>query len=326
MWAEAKAREGWKCSRTLFLSDSRIVGGWQLLWKSRFGLRVGYISRGPVIHSPDPSAANLLASRFSSLIRHQWISAVIVQSPVAAPDLAARFSQPPLMPYPGRGVITSTMVVDVSGGLAEVESGIRRRKLQEVRQALKRGVSVVEGSAKDLPAFFDLMLHTCERQETKPSPASLASLTALWKAFHPRGQIRLALAVHSAQPIAGWLSIGFGKKVTFFKTGWLSAAPGLHPISLLIHDGFAWAARNGFENCDFAGLDGKIADLLARGFPLSESERCSRDYYKTGFGGTPIFLPMPQLFVANPVGRFLLASTLRWRTMPRRSELCAARV
>ena len=48
-WARVKRLEGWRATRFMVTAGERIVTGFQILWKTRFGLRFGYVSKGPVV-------------------------------------------------------------------------------------------------------------------------------------------------------------------------------------------------------------------------------------------------------------------------------------
>src|SRR5690242_12917165 len=48
-WARVKALENWRATRFIMTSEGAPVAGCQVLWKTKLGLRFGYISKGPVV-------------------------------------------------------------------------------------------------------------------------------------------------------------------------------------------------------------------------------------------------------------------------------------
>lgn len=315
MWAEFKAAEGWRPLRLLLRDSSGAIhGGAQILCRRKLGLKIGYVMRGPAFHPepPEPLRDFAIAS-LKKAASKSGLSILLLQPPAALPAAPDQFSGPGFLPYPRRDIITSTMVIDLTGGIAAVESRMRRRKLQEVRQAARRGARLRLGTEKDIPAFFDLMAETCQRQRTPPNPSSPRLLRSFWDAFQPRGALRLVFADVEDRPVAAWLTILFGPKATFYKTGWTAQHRRTHAVQLLIHDAIRFAAENGFQNCDFAGFSLGLALTMAHGNQFSAAQQKSRDFYKLGFGGTPLFLAEPRIWIANPCLRFILSAARRFR-------------
>lgn len=307
-WAYAKVCEGWNCLRLLLWAESEIMGGFQMLWRSKSLLRIGYVSRGPVLS--DEALSGTMAELFREVCRSRRISAAVFQVPHSLRDTWRSFSAGDFLSDVPNAIIGTSLVVDVSVGQAEIERRFRRRKLQEVRQGTARGVVVRPGEAADLHRFFQLMAATCIRQKTAPSPSSSEFLQRLWHAMPAQYQLRLRFAEFDGKCVAAWLCIPFGKKVTFFKTGWERESGGLHPVTVLIHEALLWAHQNHFIECDFAGLHPALAAKLEANQSFSEEEKKLRDFYKTGFGGVALRLSPPMAYVPNRLARWILQRAL----------------
>ncbi len=304
MWAQTKAAEGWQTLRLLFHENGRLVGGVQTLWKQKRGLRIGYVSKGPVLAQETPANAAQAMTYLRDLARRQRIAFLIIQPPdpaTAIPDLLAT---PHFLPNCFGSVISANLVVDLRAGRHAVEKGMRRSTRQEARRATRQGVTIREGGLNQIPLFFDMMLATCRRLKTHPNPADVDSLIAMWQAFEPRGCIRLTLAEHHGQPVAGLLSIMFGHSVTFWKKGSHGTARSYHADQALIHEGIAWACHHGFSTCDFASMARSAARARLEGQPLPETIRSTRDFLHLGFGGEPMLLPPARVYISNPVLRW----------------------
>ena len=204
MWAAYKQVDGWRCSRLVLADGENILGGFQILWKAvkYTNIRIGYISRGPVLKIEEDEAVELVVSLLLEEAKRLGLSAIIVQAPafsrlISEALVRRRFVVDQLM-----GVIGATLLVDVSKGISEIEKGMRKNTLRAIRKATHSDVQIREGADKDIDVFFDLMLKTCMRQRTKPNPSSLKSLQALWKSLSKRGNCRLTIAEHEGKPIS----------------------------------------------------------------------------------------------------------------------------
>jgi CelD/BcsL family acetyltransferase involved in cellulose biosynthesis len=318
IWARYKQVDGWESSRTLLKRGQRIVGGFQVLWrKTRFG-RIGYVSKGPVAEAEAPELLDALVGLLTRTARQLRLAGMVVQPPGRSRLTASRLPTASFAANRIQGIVTATLVVDVSGGMPAVEARMRRTTRQLLRKSIRSGVRLREGSEKDLETFYHLMLKTCERQNVLPNPSSAAALKALWKASDGAGGCRLTFAEQGGKAIGGLFCIAFGEVLTLWKKGSLPEMLTLHPMELLYHDAFGWANSRGFRFCDFLSLQRRTAECLLKRLPLEEEQKHSRDIFNLGFGGAPVLLPEAYLHFPNPVlsaGYRLLTRnewTMRW--------------
>lgn len=307
MWSKVKAQDGWQVCRAVLRREQQILGGFQLLHRQKGPLRLGYVTKGPVV-------LPILTGEQKESI-HQAISSTAVKLGLHAlvvqpPDAAAAST----MPLIKQGcieerlmeVIGATLKVALHGGIEKVERGMRRTTRREIRMAQKTGLAVCEGRRDELPTFFDLMLASCLRQgEKHPNPASIKALDAIWEAFAPGGALRLTFARRHGQVVAGLLCIKFGKLLSVWKKGALEPILAGHAMNLLYRDAFRWGIQQQLEWADFCALNPDIAATLVKKESLSEGQRKSRDFYNLGFGGVPCLLPPAMIFLPNPILRLL---------------------
>ena len=324
LWAQAKQAEGWRPIRCVLTMEDRVVGGFQILTRqSRMG-RIGYISKGPVIEPEDPALMDYLIEQIVSVTRTYRIRALIVQPPDESRLNGALLARHCFLPNHLVNVISATLLVDLSDGMAGIEKQMRKSMLMQVNRARRRGVAIREGGEKDIRVFFSLMSSTCERQGTNPSPRTESDMMALWNAFHPNGAIRLTLAECEGETVAGLLCLRFGQRVTAWKKGWSGKYSDRYPNQLLSYEAIDWAQRAGANVLDFAAMRRDIALAMLAGKLPDKKWETSRDWFNLGFGNKPQLLTESQIYISNPLARFLYKGVVAYRLMLTRKAFSAS--
>jgi hypothetical protein len=311
MWARAKAGDGWKVERVVLREDhgNAIRGGFQILWrKSRAG-RIGYVSRGPVLATEASESGTLLVDELKKAADRLKLVALITQCPAGGEILDSQLSQSGFLPNRIRSIVTATWVTPLAGGIDQVMAGMARETQKKLRQSVRRGVTVREGSADDLGIFFKLMIKTCQRQGVAPNPGSLEALQRVWDAFHPGGHIRVGIAFQAGRPVATQLALRFGGRISFWKKGSDPEYLNLHPVEPLYLDALDWGCREGDLIADFGSLKQATAETLLAGDLLTEEMKRSRDFYNMRFGGHPVLLPEARIYIRNGLLRALYRVT-----------------
>lgn len=305
-WAHAKASENWRLIRAVLPREGRIAGGFQLLWRdSRVG-RIGYISKGPVAAGDDLDLIQTLTMKIRELAKSLRLRAVIVQPPDFSTCTEAVSERLGFVPNRVVGVITATLLLDLTKGIDAIREKFRRRTRQEVAQARKRGITIRVGGRDDIETFFSLMQASCARQgKTSPNPSSAAGMTALWEAFNGQQAARLTIAEFEGQPVAGLFCILFGGRLSFWKKGSDLEHQNRHPMSLLYDEALAWGAEKRCALADWIAIDRETAEAILAGRPLLEDARRSRHFYNLGFGTSPKLLPKAKIWFPNIVARRL---------------------
>jgi len=310
-WAGVKSLEGWRLARCVVSRNGLICGGGQILWRQKGPLRLGYVTKGPVVADQEPDAAESVMDGVMAVARRMGLAVLLAQPPDSSSGLTALFARRGFHQEVMMQVVGATLLVDLTGGMRAVEARMRQRELRKTRQALRRGVVVREGNRADLAKFFELMCLTCERQGgVRPNPGSVHAFETIWDHFQPHG-CRLTLAESDGGVVAGLFCLTVGKRITFWKKGGTAGALALQPMPLLYHESMAWAADRGFTVVDFAGLRSDIAATLLQGGELSEEQTRSRDFFNLGYGGSPVVLPPPMIYFANPLMRLAYSSGVR---------------
>lgn len=303
IWARSKEPGGWKPVRIILTLDDKIVGGFQLLVRSNWWGRIGYVSKGPVVLAESIEMADFTTELLRNVSHTERLRALVVQPPDSCERMPSRLSAGGFLPDISGEVNEATWILDLHGDFQDTIQRIGGKTRQKVRQALNRGVTLREGGRQDIELFFDLMLSTCRRQGVSPNPPDVRHLLALWDAAEPAGCIRLFFAEYEGKPLTGLLCISFGSTFTQWKRGWTSSEARLHPNDLITYEALKWANLNGHQSCDFAAFDRRMAVSILNGEPLSQEQERSRHWFTMCFGGRPQLLPASRVYFPNPLIR-----------------------
>jgi peptidoglycan pentaglycine glycine transferase (the first glycine) len=302
-WARVKSLQSWVPLRLVLTLNERVVGGFQLLSKSRWWGGFGYVSKGPIVCPGYPEVEEYANELLQYLCRREGLRALVVQPPDFCQRMPPAFTNREFMPDVLADVIEATWLIDLRPGFDAIVSGMRKETRQKVRQASNRGVRIREGKREDVQIFFDLMLSTCRRQGVAPNPPEVSHILDLWDAARPAGCIQLFLAEYEGRPLSGLLCIMFGKTVSLWKRGWTYDESHRHPNDLGIYEVLKWASKSGYHLFDFCALDVEIALALLSNEPLSHEQERSRHLFHIRFGGTAKLLPPARIYFPNPVLR-----------------------
>lgn len=304
VWGRVKASEGWETYRVVVRQSSEIVGGFQILYRTRGPFREGLLNKGPVYVGRDPALLTWLLELVERSLRVRRIHLLVAQAPDFDTDLSGPFIRAGYLSNGIAPLITATLCVPLGRPGEIATSRVRKSVRVDVRRAIQRGVTVREGSEVDIPTFFRLMSATCERQNSHPNPATAERLLQLYSAFSEKKTTRLTVAEWQGRPLAMLLSIRFGRRVTQWKKGWSGEFPEKHPTTLLSYESIEWAEREGASLVDFVGCDRHYAETLLSGSSLSSQQQASRYFFLSGFGAEPVLLPEPMVLLVNPNLRF----------------------
>ena len=306
-WGRIKGREGWRTSRFLVTRENGIVGGFQVLWRVKRGVRLGYVTKGPVvIHNPHYALHHAfeLLKRASGFL---GLQAVIVQPPDLAMGAEAVMTAAGCLENRLQSVISAATWVDLARPWAAVEAGFSNRVVREIQKVSAAGWRVRFGEAAESAHFFALMRQTCVRQQVTPNPARPDLVRAILDEFQPETAqgadpcARLLFAEKDGQSdpaCAGLLLLRFGNRLTLWKRGSATAGLGkLWPTKLLDAEAMRWGQGAGCTIYDSAGLDRAAAEELLRGRPLGQVPMRFSDQYKLRFGGKVMLLPESAIWI-----------------------------
>lgn len=304
-WSRVKALEGWKTTRYLITrkSDSAIVAGFQVNWKSRGLLKIGYISKGPVSAPDSALPLTALLRVVKAGCRAIGLSAVIVQPPDTCGEWEETAKVAGMLPQRLTKVISATVSVDLTQSQEAIERNFSKNVWRQIRKTRAANLRFRFAEVSEAPLFFELMVQTCQRQGVAPNPSSANSIATMLDAFGPkpatlgRMDARILFAELDGTVAAATLLIRFGDRLTEFKKGWVGRPGGLVPNKALVHEGILWGSQIGCTRYDFAGISRDTAEYLLQGGKISDRPVEGTDEFKLHFGGSPALLPRARLWI-----------------------------
>lgn len=300
-WAAAKALEGWQAARAELRQEDEILGGFQLLYKRRRGVKIGYVSKGPVEAGPEPGLRERLQRLLKEAVRELGLAALVVQPP----DQALNFWKCALgfQPNVVLDIIEATQIIDLDDrDLDSLWSDLSTGTQRKIRRAQNHGVKIREGTIQDVPAFFNLMLATCRRQQVEANPSSIDQIYRLWTHLGASDHVRLTFAAVGENPVSAQIVLHFGDTAYLWKVGWSGDHPEACPNHLLRWESIKFAAEAGFKRYDFMSFPVEGARALLAGAPFPDLEK-TRQWFHIGFGGKPVLLPPARVYLSSKPAR-----------------------
>lgn len=128
-----------------------------------------------------------------------------------------------------------------------------------IRLAGKKGVEIKEECSKeDLPAFYEILKETTERD--KFLVRSYSYFSDLWDHLVPGGYLKLFMAYYQGKPIAGTLAFLFGEKAWYIYGASSNSHRNVMPNYLLQWSMIKWAKANNCSLYDFRGVPGHLTE------------------------------------------------------------------
>jgi lipid II:glycine glycyltransferase (peptidoglycan interpeptide bridge formation enzyme) len=310
LWGQVKALLGWRVARVLVTSQGHIMAGAQLLIRPMplVGI-VAYLTKGPVCVSEDVGLAELVIDEICRVSRARHVQLLAIQPPDNGQAMVSLLSSPPGGFHPSSLELapTATILIDLAPDLDEILARMKRQTRQNIRRSERQGISVHEGTERDLDTFYDLYVATSQRQEFSVQPAEY--YIRMWQLFEPRGYIKLFMAQYGAEAVSALLIVPFGNTVIAKRLGWSGHYADRRPNEAVFWSAIQWAKSHGYSFFDFEGIDPMGARAVLRGEPLPESLQHSPDFFKLGFGGQVVLYPEPYDQVYNPILRWAYRKT-----------------
>lgn len=307
MWGRVKGSLGWQTIRVTAHRDNRIVGGGQILLRplTIFGT-VGYLPKGPILETFDEQLAINLLATLHQAARKKRVRYLLVQPADDDKVMSQFLTRHGFYPSQMKAIPVGTAVVDLTPEPEELLARAKSKTRYNIRLAARKGVTVREGRADELPLFHRLLMATANRQGF--GDYGLHYFEAMQKIMEPEGHFKLFFAEHEGKPLSALLIILFGETALFKKGGWSGENGRLHPNERMHWEAILWAREQGYRYYDFEGIDEEAAWLLVNGQELPSNLMTSTTRFKVGFGGMVRVNPGTYDYVYNPVLRWLYRS------------------
>ncbi len=282
-WGETKAQTGWRANRLLWTEHPGKDGAAAAMLVRRLHPRlpiaVAYIPKGPLLDWSDAPLVEAVLAGVEAAARRAGAFFVKIDPDVRADAPDGRAVSAALMrrgwrPSGEQIQFRNTMVSD----LAQAEDGLlaamKPKWRYNIRLAERRGVTVRDGAAADLPAFYAMYRETGERDGFLVRPFEY--YRAIWERFLAEGLAHVLLAEVAGAPIAGMILFRFGPTAWYFYGASTAQARDLMPNHALQWAAMRWAKAAGCTRYDWWGAP----DALDESDPMWGVYR-----FKQGFGG-----------------------------------------
>lgn len=288
-WARLKNHFGWRSRRVWLRRDGRLVAGAQLLFRSAaLGLlRVGYIPHGPLVDWQDEEQAAVLLNQIdlaayehgAGLLKMEPLLWQEEMGPAEWAALCARLGclsnsdtiQPP-----------RTLVIDLRPSEEEILAAMKQKTRYNVRLAEKKGITVREGTAADLPTFNQMMQITSQRDHFGVHSPTYYRLA--YELFAPR-QAALLIAEYEGRPLASLMAFACGRRAAYLYGASSNEDRERMPTYAAQWAAIQWARRKGCTEYDLWGVPDLPEAELEANFNDRPDGLWGVYRFKRGFGG-----------------------------------------
>jgi peptidoglycan pentaglycine glycine transferase (the first glycine) len=172
-WAELKSAFGWQNLGQYIIEDGSVKAAFSILKKSKLGINILYIPRGPVCNYQDKELADFVLDQLRQIARREKafflrISPAILETDSSKKELFLKntfyFSKKQLQ-------TKATTVIDLTRTEEELLASFHEKTRYNIRLAAKKGVTVTTlGTEAELKDFYKIMRQMSGRQDYTLQP------------------------------------------------------------------------------------------------------------------------------------------------------------
>jgi peptidoglycan pentaglycine glycine transferase (the first glycine) len=315
-WGQFKAGAGWEAARVVIGRGEAIVAGaLMLLRRLPLGQRLAYIPKGPVGDWAQPAVAAPLWAAIHAQARRRGAFLLKIEpelldgAPAVSALLAAGFRPSPQTVQP-----RSTIWIDLRGSDDELRARMKPKTRYNIGLAGRKGVTVRQGGADDLPAFGRLMDETGRRDGF--AVHGPAYYTRAYQLFAPGGACNLLLAEYAGEVIAGLMVFAYAGKAWYMYGASSERERQRMPNHALQWAAMQWARAAGCQTYDLWGIPDEVGQAPEQ-YQETVTERSDGLWgvyrFKQGFGGQVVRYAGAFDYVYSPLRLRLYTLALRLR-------------
>lgn len=284
-WGDLKASPSWQPTRlALFDEQQRIVAGAQVLRRKvpRVSARLGhlaYIPKGPILDWTQPELRDQFFARLHPFLRGHGALALRFECDLEAEtplgeQVRAYFERSGMQAVPSVQPLR-TILLDTSPSEETLLAQMKEKWRYNVRLAARRGVTIRQAETlEDIQSWYALMQTTSERDSF--GIHTLRYYQRAWQLFHADDHLRLYLAEHEGQLLAGIFVSLYAREGVYMYGASGNEKRQLMPNYLLQWEAIRWVKERGAVSYDFWGIPNTEA----------EDEAMAGVYrFKRGWGG-----------------------------------------
>lgn len=289
-WARLKNRFGWTSHRVWLRRDGKIVAGAQILFRSiAFRLaKFAYIPHGPLVDWQDDEQVEVLLNQID-LTTYERRAGILKMEPLVWQDdlLAETWRsicerhdlktdvdklQPP-----------STMMIDLRPSSDEIMAAMKQKTRYNVRLSARKGVTVRQGSAADIPAFIRMMHVTGQRDGFGVRAPEY--YRDAYELFKETNQVELFMAEFEERPLAGVMAFKNGPTAYNLFSASNNEERNRMPNYAVQWAVMEWAKEQGCTQYDLWGVPDTSFDELEANFTERRDGLWGVYRFKRGFAG-----------------------------------------
>jgi len=283
-WGQLKERFGWQVARVAIEDQGQWLAGTQVLSRSLGPKTIAYVPKGPITDWADAEATQALLEALHRLCRQRRAILLKIEPDLADdPTLAQKLTTLGFRPSPQTIQPQCTILLDLTPASEDILARMKSKTRYNIRLAARKGVTVREGTAEDLPDFYRLMQTTGERDGFGIHSESYYETA--YQLFVPQGFAKLFLATFEDRILGGIMAFAFGQRAWYMYGASSGEHRNLMPNYLLQWEAIKWAKERGCLTYDLWGIPDEEKATLEREF-LKRSDGLWGVYrFKRGFGG-----------------------------------------
>ena len=288
-WARLKNRFGWSSHRIWLKKDGRFAAGAQVLFRSAaLGIvKIGYIPHGPLVDWQDREQVEVLFSQIDQSAYQHGAGIVKLEPLLWQSDRsAAAWSS---ICAANDTVITNdtiqpprTIMVDLRPSPDEILAAMKSKTRYNIRLSARKGVTVRQGTADDIPAFNRLMSETGQRDNF--GTHSPEYYRDAFKLFAPQ-YATLLFAEFENRPLAASFITAFGETGTYLYGASSNEERNRMPAYAVQWAAMLWAKERGCTQYDLWGIPDAEEEKLEAEFTERKDGLWSIYRAKRGYGG-----------------------------------------
>ncbi|MCP5097017.1 MAG: peptidoglycan bridge formation glycyltransferase FemA/FemB family protein [Chloroflexi bacterium] len=289
-WARLKNRFGWTSHRVWLKKDGKLVAGAQILFRP-IAMRLAkfaYIPHGPLVNWDDQEQVEVLLNQIDLAVYERRagilkMEPLLWQSEMPSEKLHALCEQHQLHLDADTLQPPQTVLIDLRPSLDQILAAMKQKTRYNIRLAAKKGVTVRQGTAVDLPAFIKLMTITGNRDGFGVrTPTYYRDAYTL---FAETDQVALFLAEYEERPLAGVMAFKSGRNALNLFSASSNEERNRMPNYAVQWAVIEWAKAQGCTHYDLWGAPDAPLDELEANFTKRSDGLWGVYRFKRGFGG-----------------------------------------
>jgi peptidoglycan pentaglycine glycine transferase (the first glycine) len=298
-WGAFKSRFGWEVERIAVSRNGQAALA-QVLFRTKAGVSIGYIPRGPAWTPHDPDAVADLWAEVDEVARRRRTLTIIVEPDRPIPEQS---DHGVLTPGPEPIQPARSVKVDLLDDESLIEQ-MHPKTRYNVRLATRRGVStrIAEPPVDSISQFYDMLQDTASRNEfVVHTPDYYRQFLRTFA-----DDACLLFADIDGRPVAGVIAAVFGSEGIYLY-GASSTKERAHGAAFLLqHEAMRWARSRGALRYDLWGIpeydpESSVSESGDRLAASTGNDRRGLYEFKTRFGGQIVRYPPPLERVYHPL-------------------------